>query len=70
MFDVLVYLIANRDRVVSKIELLDNVWGDRFVSDSAVATRIKAAGGHSMTTARPSGRFARSSGAGTSSSRR
>jgi len=43
VFDVLVYLIAHRDRVVSKTELLDNVWGDRFVSDSAVATRIKAA---------------------------
>ncbi len=43
VFDVLAYLIENRDRVVSKEELLDNVWGDRFVSESALTTRIKMA---------------------------
>jgi pimeloyl-ACP methyl ester carboxylesterase len=43
VFDVLAYLIAHRDRVVTKTELLDNVWGDRFVSDSALSSRIKAA---------------------------
>jgi len=42
-FDVLTYLIANRDRVVSKEELMDAVWGDRFVSESAVTSRIKQA---------------------------
>ncbi len=42
VFDLLVYLIAHRDRVVTKAELLDNVWGDRFVSESALTTRIKA----------------------------
>jgi len=31
VFDVLVYLIRHRGRVVSKNELLDQVWGDRFV---------------------------------------
>lgn len=40
-FDLLAYLIAERDRVVSKEELLDEVWGDQFVSESALTTRIK-----------------------------
>ncbi|MGI9625126.1 MAG: winged helix-turn-helix domain-containing protein, partial [Acidimicrobiales bacterium] len=43
VFGVLVHLIANNDRVVSKEELLDEVWGDRFVSESALTSRIKAA---------------------------
>ncbi len=43
VFDVLTYLILHRDRVVTKEELLDNVWGDRFVSESALTTRIKTA---------------------------
>ena len=43
VFSVLTYLIEHRDRVVTKNELLDNVWGDRFVSESALTTRIKAA---------------------------
>ncbi len=43
VFDVLVYLIRHRDRVVAKTELLDNVWGDRFVSESALASRLKSA---------------------------
>ncbi len=34
-------LIKNRDRVVAKTELLDSVWGDRFVSESALTTQIK-----------------------------
>ena len=43
MFDVLVHLIRHRDRVVTKVELLDTVWGDRFVSESALASRLKSA---------------------------
>ncbi len=43
VFDVLVHLLRHRDRVVSKEELLDEVWGDRFVSESALTSRIKAA---------------------------
>ena len=43
VFDVLAYLLANRSRVVPKHELLDEVWGDRFVSESALTSRIKAA---------------------------
>ncbi|HKY15369.1 MAG TPA: alpha/beta fold hydrolase [Microthrixaceae bacterium] len=38
---VLTHLIEHRDRVVAKEELLDEVWGSRFVSESALATRIK-----------------------------
>jgi pimeloyl-ACP methyl ester carboxylesterase len=43
VFDVLAHLLDNRDRVVPKTELLDAVWGDRFVSESALTSRIKAA---------------------------
>jgi pimeloyl-ACP methyl ester carboxylesterase/DNA-binding winged helix-turn-helix (wHTH) protein len=43
VFEVLVYLLHHRDRVVSKTELLDQVWGDRFVSDSTLTSRLRAA---------------------------
>lgn len=42
VFDVLAHLVRHRDRVVPKHELLDEVWGSRFVSESALATRIRA----------------------------
>lgn len=42
VFDVLCYLAENRDRVVPKEELLDEIWGDRFVSESALSSRIKS----------------------------
>jgi DNA-binding winged helix-turn-helix (wHTH) protein len=42
-FDVLAYLVDHRDRVVAKEELMDRVWGGRFVSDTAVTSRIKQA---------------------------
>ena len=35
-FDVLVYLVANRERVVSKDDLLDQFWADTFVGDAAL----------------------------------
>jgi len=34
VFDLLVYLVHNRGRVVSKDDLIDSVWGGRIVSDS------------------------------------
>ena len=40
---MLVHLIRHRERVVTKTELLDTVWGDRFVSESALASRLKSA---------------------------
>ncbi len=43
VFDVLRHLVEHRDRVVPKTELLDEVWGDRFVSESALTSRIKSA---------------------------
>jgi DNA-binding winged helix-turn-helix (wHTH) protein len=43
VFEVLAYLVTHRDRVVTKEELLDAVWRDRFVSESALTSRIKAA---------------------------
>ena len=45
VFDLLEYLIRNRDRVVSKGDMLDAVWGGRIVSESTLATRINAARG-------------------------
>ena len=42
-FDVLAFLVTHHDRVVTKEELLDEVWGDRFVSESALTSRIKQA---------------------------
>jgi DNA-binding winged helix-turn-helix (wHTH) protein/pimeloyl-ACP methyl ester carboxylesterase len=43
VFDVLEYLIRHRARVVPKHELLDTIWGGRFVHESALTTRLKAA---------------------------
>ena len=43
VFDMLVYLIRHRDRVVTKDDLLDAVWGGRIVSESTLTSRIKAA---------------------------
>jgi pimeloyl-ACP methyl ester carboxylesterase/DNA-binding winged helix-turn-helix (wHTH) protein len=43
VFDLLVYLIRNRERVVSKEDLLAGVWGGRIVSESTLTSRINAA---------------------------
>ena len=43
VFDLLLYLIRNRERVVSRDDLLAAVWAGRVVSDSALGTRINAA---------------------------
>lgn len=42
VFSLLIYLIQNRNRVVSKEELLDELWGHRYVSESALSTQIKS----------------------------
>jgi DNA-binding winged helix-turn-helix (wHTH) protein/pimeloyl-ACP methyl ester carboxylesterase len=42
VFDILEFLIRNRDRVVSRDDLLAGVWNGRIVSDSAIAARINA----------------------------
>lgn len=41
-FDLLAFLVLNRDRVVSKDELIDAVWSGRIVSESAMTTRINS----------------------------
>jgi pimeloyl-ACP methyl ester carboxylesterase/DNA-binding winged helix-turn-helix (wHTH) protein len=43
VFDLLVYLIRNRDRVVSKDDVLDAIWEGRIVSESTLTSRINAA---------------------------
>ena len=43
VFDLLVYLIENRARVVSKDDLIASVWGGRIVSESTLTSRINAA---------------------------
>ena len=43
VFDLLAVLIRERHRVVPKEELLDTIWGNRFVSESALTSRVKAA---------------------------
>jgi adenylate cyclase len=43
VFDLLVYLICNRERVVSRDDLLASVWQGRIVSESALNTRIHMA---------------------------
>jgi len=42
VFDILVYLVLNRDRVVSKDDLLESIWDGRTVSESTLTSRIAA----------------------------
>jgi DNA-binding winged helix-turn-helix (wHTH) protein/pimeloyl-ACP methyl ester carboxylesterase len=43
VFDLVLYLIQNRGRVVSKDDLLENVWDGRIVSESTLSNRISVA---------------------------
>lgn len=43
VFDILLHLVRNRDRVVSKDELFEVVWNGRLVSEAALSSRINAA---------------------------
>lgn len=42
VFDLLAYLIRNRERVVSKDDLIATIWNGRAISESALSTRINA----------------------------
>jgi TolB-like protein len=42
VFDLLDYLIRNRERVVSKDDLINAIWNGRSVSDAALTTRLNA----------------------------
>jgi DNA-binding winged helix-turn-helix (wHTH) protein/pimeloyl-ACP methyl ester carboxylesterase len=43
VFDLLVYLVENRDRVVTKDDLLSAVWRGRIVSEATLSSRVDAA---------------------------
>ncbi|HTP83742.1 MAG TPA: winged helix-turn-helix domain-containing tetratricopeptide repeat protein [Alphaproteobacteria bacterium] len=43
VFDLLAFLVQTRDRVVTKDDLIAQVWGGRIVSDSTLTSRINAA---------------------------
>ncbi len=43
VFDLLLYLVRNREHVVSKDDLLEEVWGGRIVSESTLTSHINAA---------------------------
>jgi TolB-like protein/DNA-binding winged helix-turn-helix (wHTH) protein len=42
VFDVLAYLLKHRDRIVSKEELIETLWGGRVITDSALNTCIRS----------------------------
>ena len=43
VFALLALLVENRERLVSKDEIIEKVWDGRIVSDAAVASRVKSA---------------------------
>ena len=43
VFDLLIYLVENRGRVVSKDDLIASIWNGRIVSESTLTSRINAA---------------------------
>ena len=43
VFELLLYLARNPDRLITKSDLIRDVWGGRIVSDSTLASRIKSA---------------------------
>jgi adenylate cyclase len=43
VFDLLEYLIQNRERVVSRDDLINAIWSGRIVSDAALTTRLNCA---------------------------
>ena len=42
VFDMLLYVVENRDRVVTKNDLFEHIWKNRVVTDSALTSRLKA----------------------------
>jgi TolB-like protein/DNA-binding winged helix-turn-helix (wHTH) protein len=43
VFDIIVHLVRNRDRFVSKDELIERIWNGRVISEAALSSRINGA---------------------------
>jgi TolB-like protein len=43
VFDLIVLLVKNRERIVSKDELIESIWQGRIISEAALSSRISAA---------------------------
>ncbi len=43
VFDLIVYLISHRDKVTTRQQLFDDLWGGRLVSDATLTNHIKMA---------------------------
>ena len=43
VFDLIVHLVRNNDRIVSKDELFETIWNGRIVSEATLSSRINAA---------------------------
>lgn len=43
VFDLIVHLVRNRDRIVSKDELIERIWNGRIISEAALSSRINGA---------------------------
>ena len=43
VFDLIVHLVRNRDRIVSKDELIETIWSGRIISEAALSSRINGA---------------------------
>ena len=41
-FEVLVYLLEHRDRIVTKHELCEQVWANQFISDATLGSTVRA----------------------------
>ena len=42
VFDLLVYLVRNRNRIVTREELIDAVWNGRVISEATLSSRVSA----------------------------
>ena len=43
VFTLIAFLVENRERLVSRDELIEKIWDGRVVSDAAVSSRVKSA---------------------------
>ncbi|MGE3074747.1 MAG: alpha/beta fold hydrolase [Dehalococcoidia bacterium] len=43
VFEVLAYLVANHDRIVTKDEILDQLWPERYVTEGVLSSRVMGA---------------------------